>query len=292
MKDYVVRASTKDVPLRAFAATTKNTVEEARMIHHLTPLTSAALGRVLTATAMMGQMLKSPEDKLTLQLKGDGPILSLLATGNGKGEVKGYIGKPNVDLPLNKKGKLAVGQAIGQGTLTVIMDLGLKEPYIGRVSLVNGEVAEDLAHYYAVSEQVPSAVALGVLVDRDRSIQSSGGFIIQIMPDCPEDIINVLEKRLSILPPITQLLSEGKSPEDILTDVLKDFEVEFLEKKEIAYVCDCNVERLEKALISLGKKELADIIDQDGQAELQCHFCNKKYHFSKEELENLLESAK
>ena len=292
MEDYVVRASTKDVPLRAFAATTKNTVEEARMIHRLTPLTSAALGRVLTATAMMGQMLKSPEDKLTLQLKGDGPILSLLATGNGKGEVKGYIGKPSVDLPLNKKGKLAVGQAIGQGTLTVIMDLGLKEPYIGRVSLVNGEVAEDLAHYYAVSEQVPSAVALGVLVDRDRSIQSSGGFIIQIMPDCPEDIINVLEKRLSILPPITQLLSEGKSPEDILTDVLKDFEVEFLEKKEIAYVCDCNVERLEKALISLGKKELKDIIDQDGQAELQCHFCNRKYHFSKEELENLLESAK
>ena len=292
MEDYVVRASTKDVPLRAFAATTKNTVEEARMIHRLTPLTSAALGRVLTATAMMGQMLKSPEDKLTLQLKGDGPILSLLATGNGKGEVKGYIGKPSVDLPLNKKGKLAVGQAIGQGTLTVIMDLGLKEPYIGRVSLVNGEVAEDLAHYYAVSEQVPSAVALGVLVDRDRSIQSSGGFIIQIMPDCPKDIIDVLEKRLSILPPITQLLSEGKSPEDILTDVLKDFEVEFLEKKEIAYVCDCNVERLEKALISLGKKELKDIIDQDGQAELQCHFCNRKYHFSKEELENLLESAK
>ncbi len=292
MEDYVVRASTKDVPLRAFAATTKNTVEEARMIHRLTPLTSAALGRVLTATAMMGQMLKSPEDKLTLQLKGDGPILSLLATGNGKGEVKGYIGKPSVDLPLNKKGKLAVGQAIGQGTLTVIMDLGLKEPYIGRVSLVNGEVAEDLAHYYAVSEQVPSAVALGVLVDRDRSIQSSGGFIIQIMPDCPKDIIDVLEKRLSILPPITQLLSEGKSPEDILIDVLKDFEVELLEKKEIAYVCDCNVERLEKALISLGKKELKDIIDQDGQAELQCHFCNRKYHFSKEELENLLESAK
>lgn len=292
MEDYVVRVSTKDIPLRAFAATTKNTVEEARTIHHLTPLTSAALGRVLTATAMMGQMLKNPEDKLTLQLKGDGPILSLLATGNGKGEVKGYIGKPSVDLPLNKKGKLAVGQAIGQGTLTVIRDLGLKEPYIGKVSLVNGEVAEDLAHYYAISEQVPSAVALGVLVDRDRSIQSSGGFIIQIMPDCPEDIIDVLEKRLSILPPITQLLSEGKSPEDILTDVLKDFKVEFLEKKEIAYVCDCNVERLEKALISLGKKELADIIDQDGQAELQCHFCNKKYHFSKEELENLLESAK
>lgn len=292
MKDYVIRASTKNIPLRIFAATTQNTVEKARKIHHLTPLTSAALGRVLTATAMMGQMLKNVEDKLTLQLKGEGPILNLLATGNGKGEVKGYIGNPNVDLPLNENGKLDVGKAIGEGTLTVIMDLGLKEPYIGRVSLVNGEIAEDLAHYFAVSEQVPSAVALGVLVGKDQAIQSSGGFIIQVMPNCPENVIEVLEKRLSNLLPMTQLLAEGNSPEDILLNILSDFEVEFLEKKEVAYVCNCSKERLGKALITLGKEELTDIIDQDGQAELQCHFCNKKYYFSKQELKKLLEDAK
>lgn len=292
MKDYIVRASTKNVPLRAFAATTRNVVELARETHQLTPLTSAALGRVLTATAIMGQMLKNEESRLTLQLKGDGPIAAVLATGNGKGQVKGYIGNPNVDLPLNYKGKLPVGEGIGQGTLTVIMDLGLREPYVGKVKLINGEVAEDLTHYFSASEQVPSAVSLGVLVDRDRSIKASGGFIIQLLPDCPEDVIQSLENRLTTIPSITQLLSEGKSPEDILSMVLQDFEIEFSEKKRVAYFCDCNRERLEEVLISLGEKELKDIIEQEGQAELQCHFCNDKYHFSKEELEELLKGAK
>lgn len=292
MKDYIVRARTKDVPLRAFAATTKTLVQNARDIHNLTPLTSAALGRVLTATVMMGEMLKNKDDKLTIQLKGDGPLNTLLATGNGIGQVKGYVGVPNVDLPLNSSGKLDVGRAVGKGTLTIIMDLGLKEPYVGKVSLVNGEIAEDLAHYYAISEQTPSAVSLGVLVDRDMSIKEAGGFIIQVMPDCPEHVIESLEKRILDLPSITQLLSDGKSPEEILSIVLQDFVVEFSDRKVVEYKCDCNRKRLEQVLISLGEKELLDIIEKEGKADVQCHFCNTEYNFSKDELEDLLKSSK
>lgn len=288
MKDYMVRARTKDVPLRAFAATTKDLVQTARNLHHLTPVTSAALGRVLTVTAMMGEMLKNKQDKLTIQVKGNGPVKTLLATANGQGEVKGYVAAPHIDLPLNKFGKLDVGGAVGEGTLTIIMDLGLKEPYLGKVALVNGEIAEDIAHYYAVSEQIPSAVSLGVLVDRDQSIKAAGGFIIQIMPDCPDHVIESLEERIIHLPSITQLLSEGKSPEDILSLVLQDFKVEFSNRRAIEYKCDCNRERLEKVMISLGKEELLDMIEKDGKAEVQCHFCNTQYHFLKKELQDLL----
>jgi molecular chaperone Hsp33 len=292
MKDYLVRARTKDVPIRAFAATTKNLVQYARDIHNLTPLTAAALGRVLTATAMMGEMLKNKNDKLTVQLKGDGPLNTLLSTGNKIGQVKGYAGVPNVELPLNSSGKLDVGRAVGKGTLTIIMDLGLREPYVGKVSLVNGEIAEDLAHYYAVSEQTPSAVSLGVLVDRDMSIKAAGGFIIQVMPDCPEHVIESLEKRILDLPSITQLLSEGKSPEEILSIILQDFIVEYSDRKVVEYKCDCNRSRLEQVLISLGEKELKDMIEKEGKADVQCHFCNTEYNFSKDELEELLESSK
>lgn len=292
MKDYIIRAITKDVPLRAFAATTKNLVQKARDIHYLTPLTSAALGRVLTATTMMGEMLKNNDDKLTIQFKGDGPLKTLLATGNGKGQVKGYIGVPNIDLPLKSSGKLDVGNAVGKGTLTIIMDLGLKEPYVGKVSLVNGEIAEDLAHYYAVSEQTPSAVSLGVLVDRDMSIKAAGGFIIQIMPDCPEQVIESLEKRILELPSITQLLSNNKSPEEILSIVLQDFDVEYSDRKVVEYRCDCNRKRLEQVLISLGELELRDMIKKEGKAEVICHFCNTEYYFTKDELKDLLKNIR
>ena len=292
MKDYMVRAITKDVPLRAFVATTKNLVQHAKNAHNLTPLTSAALGRVLTATAMMGAMLKNKDDKLTIQLKGDGPVNTFLTTGNGKGQVKGYVGVPNVNLPLKSSGKLDVGGAIGKGTLTIIMDLGLKEPYVGKVSLVNGEIAEDLAHYYAVSEQIPSAVSLGVLVDRDMSIKAAGGFIIQVMPDCPDHVVETLEKRILDLPSISHSLSERKSPEEILTTVLQDFDVEFSERIDVEYSCDCNRVRLEQVLISLGELELWDIIKKEGKADVQCHFCNKEYHFTKDQLKELLKNSK
>ncbi|MCR1899775.1 Hsp33 family molecular chaperone HslO [Irregularibacter muris] len=292
MKDYLVRAITTDAPLRAFAATTKYMVEEAQNTHQLSPLTSAALGRVLTAATMMGEMLKNEESKLTLQVKGDGPMGSILATGNGRGKVKGYVDNPAVELPLNREGKLDVGGAVGQGTLTVIMDLGLKEPYVGKVALINGEIAEDLTHYFATSEQTPSAVSLGVLVDRDRSIKAAGGFIIQVLPNCPDEVIETLESNLAQLPSITELLSQGKSPEDILQMALQGFTVAFSAQRPLEYICDCNRERLEKVLISLGEKELRDMIEEDGQAELQCHFCKNKYHFSKGELEDLLDSAK
>lgn len=292
MKDYIIRATAKDAPLRAFAVTTKEMVEEAKNTHNLTPLTSAALGRVLTATTLMGEMLKNPEDKLTLQFKGDGPAGNIIATGNAKGEVKGYINNPSVILPLNGAGKLDVGAAIGHGTLMVIMDMGLKEPYTGKVSLVNGEVAEDLTHYFTVSEQTPSAISLGVLVDRDRSIKASGGFIVQVLPDCPEEAIERLENNIKALPPITDLLAEGKRPQDIIKMIFKDFTVEISKEKSVSYLCDCNRTRLEKALISIGKEELWDMIEKEGKAELHCHFCNSNYHFSKEELSLLLEEAK
>ncbi len=291
-KDYVIRARTKDVPLRAFAASTKEMVEQARRIHHLTPLTSAALGRVLTATAMMGQMLKSENSKLTMQLKGDGPIGYVLATGNGRGQVKGYVGNPQADLPLKSTGKLNVGAGIGQGTLNIIMDLGLKDPYVGSVALVNGEVADDLTHYFAISEQTPSAVSLGVLVDRDQSIRASGGFIIQVLPECPDSIIDKLEENILQLPPITKMLDDNNDPVDVLKMVLKDFEIQFYGEQPVEYFCDCNRERLERVMISIGEQELINIIKEDGKADLKCHFCNREYHFTRGDLERLLFSAK
>ena len=293
MKDYIIRATDKGGNIRVFIATTSNLVEDARKIHNTTPVATAALGRTLTATVIMGSMLKNEKDSVSVQFKGDGPLKTILTVANNKGEVKGYIGNPNVELPLKPNGKLDVGRAVGtNGKIIVIRDFGLKEPYIGQSNIVTGEIAEDLTHYFAYSEQQPSAVALGVIVDKDLSVKASGGFIIQVLPDADDDVISKLEERLNNVEPISQLVDRGYTPEEILEHVFGDFGMDVKEKLDARLKCDCSLERIERALISIGKEELAKIIEEDGKAELLCHFCNKKYQFNKEQLINLLEEIK
>lgn len=292
MKNYVIRAVAANQNIRAFAAITTELVEKARQIHDTTPVATAALGRTLTAAAMMGVMQKGERDKISIQIKGNGPLKQILAVADSKGNVKGYVANPYVELPLRKDGKLDVGGAVGrEGKIIVIKDLGLKEPYIGQLKLVSGEIGEDIAAYFAYSEQQPSAVALGVLVDRDRTVKASGGFMIQILPGVSDEMIEKIEAQLNQIPPITQMVDSQKSGEEILKMVLEGFDVEILEKKEIALLCDCSVERLEQALISIGVEDLKEIIDEDGQAELTCHFCNTKYHFDRDHLVKLYEEA-
>lgn len=292
MKNYVIRAVAANQNIRAFAAITTELVEKARQIHDTTPVATAALGRTLTAAAMMGVMQKGERDKISIQIKGNGPLKQILAVADSKGNVKGYVANPYVELPLRKDGKLDVGGAVGrEGKIIVIKDLGLKEPYIGQLELVSGEIAEDIAAYFVHSEQQPSAVALGVLVDRDRTVKASGGFMIQILPGVSDEMIEKIEAQLNQIPPITQMVDSQKSGEEILKMVLEGFDVEILEKKEIALLCDCSVERLEQALISIGAEDLKEIIDEDGQAELTCHFCNTKYHFDRDHLVKLYEEA-
>ncbi|HAC42142.1 MAG TPA: Hsp33 family molecular chaperone HslO [Paraprevotella xylaniphila] len=293
MDDYILRATAADGLIRAFAATTKNTVQTARSLHNTTPVASAALGRLLTAGAMMGTMLKGEKDLVTLQIKGDGPIEGLLVTADSKGRVKGYPFNPNVDIPPKSPVKLDVGGAVGKGYLTVIKDLGLKEPYVGKTELVSGEIAEDLTYYYAKSEQIPTSVALGVLVDTDNSVIAAGGFMIQLMPEATEEMAVQLEDILKELPPVTTMIKEGMTAEDILFRVTEGFSM-VCENKAVVpeYKCTCSKERMEKALISIGKKELEELIEDQGEAELTCQFCDNKYHFNKKELEDLLEKAK
>ncbi|MBB6218265.1 molecular chaperone Hsp33 [Anaerosolibacter carboniphilus] len=292
MKNYVVRAVAANQGIRAFAAITTDMVERARQIHDATPVATAALGRTLTAGAMMGVMLKGDHDKISIQIKGDGPLKQILVAADSKGNVKGYVANPFVDIPLREDGKLDVGSAVGKdGKIVVIKDLGLKEPYIGQLELTSGEIAEDITAYFAVSEQQPSAVALGVLIDRDQTVKASGGFIIQPLPGVRDEIITIIEDRLSYMPPITEIIDGKKSAEEVLEMILDGMDVEILEKKEIHLNCDCSVERLEKALMSIGAKDLKEVIDEDGQAELTCHFCNTKYHFDREHLERLYAEA-
>ncbi|MBZ4645672.1 MAG: molecular chaperone Hsp33 [Petroclostridium sp.] len=292
MPDHIVRALSTDGTIRAFAAITTNLVNEAQKIHNTYPIATAALGRTLTAAAMMGAMLKGEQDILTIQIKGDGPLGGVVAVADSRANVKGYVHHPHVELPLKPNGKLDVGGAIGRnGYLSVIRDLGLKEPYVGQVPLATGEIAEDLTLYYVRSEQVPSAVALGVLVDVDLSVKASGGFIIQLMPEADDKVAEKLENVISQLSPVTSMVSEGMNAEDILGKILKDFEWNISEKIDTRYECGCSRERIERALISLGKKELEDIIEEQGEAELTCHFCNKIYHFNKSELGALLEKS-
>jgi len=293
MKDYIIRAIDKDKSIRIFIASTTNMVENARQIHDSTPVATAALGRTLTATGIMGSMLKSEKHKVSLQIKGDGPIKTVLAVGNSKGEVKGYLGNPYVDLPSREDGKLDVGSAVGKdGRLIIIRDLGLKEPYVGQSNIISGEIADDLTHYFASSEQQPSAVALGVLVDKDLSVRASGGYIVQVLPNISEENLTKLEDILSNVTPISRLIDKGLTPEDILEEVFGNFGMEIKEKSEVELKCDCSRERLEGAIISLGEKEIKDIIEEDGKAEITCHFCNTAYDFNKEELDRLLEEAK
>lgn len=291
MGDYIIRATAADGLIRAFAATTRETVQTARVTHNTTPVVSAALGRLLTAGAMMGVMLKGENDLLTLQIKGDGPVEGLLVTADSKGRVKGYPFNPNVDIPPKSPIKLDVGGAVGKGYLTVIKDLGLKEPYVGKTELVSGEIAEDLTYYFAKSEQIPTAISLGVLVDTDTSIKAAGGFIIQLMPGSTVTEAEELERRITHLKYITELLDRGETPETILDAVLGDMGLEIIDKMPTEFYCNCTRDRVEKALISIGTDDLRKILEEDKKAELSCHFCNRKYNFDEADLIRLLKEA-
>ena len=286
--DYILRATAGDGSVRVFIANTKETVQQAFLHHKTSPVMSAALGRALTAVSIMGIMLKSDDDLVTIKINGNGLGKGLVVTGDNKGSVKGYPLNPVVDIPLKPNGKLDVQNALGEGSLTVIKDMGLKEPYVGQIPLVSGEIAEDLTYYFAKSEQTPSAVSLGVLVDRDYSIKQAGGFIIQVMPDADEDIINSLENKLSTIKPFTTLLEEGNTIEDILNILLGNFGVNILDKIPVKFYCNCSRERVEKAIISIGKHELETIRKEDKKATLHCHFCNKDYDFNEDDLKTLL----
>lgn len=293
MKDYIVRAVSEDGAVRAFGCLSTEAVETARFHHNTSPVATAALGRLLTAAAMMGAMLKGEKDLVTLQMTGSGPLGRVLAVSGCDCKVKGYVGNPNAELPLNEKGKLDVGKAIGtDGFLTVITDLGLKEPYIGKIPLVTGEVGDDLVKYFAISEQVPSVVGLGVLVDRDFSVKCAGGILIQVMPDATDETIDKLEKNITNIKSITEMMENGMSIEDILSVALDGFDFHFTEKSDVSYSCNCSKERVRMVLKSVGEKELESIIEEDGKAELGCQFCSGKYRFDKEELVDILNEIK
>lgn len=291
MNDYMIRATAADGQIRAFAATTKEMVETAKNAHNTSPIATAALGRLMTAAAMMGSDLKGEGELLTLRLEGDGPIGGLLVTADGKGDVKGYAFNPDVMLPPNAQGKLDVGGSLGLGVLSVIKDIGLKEPYVGQTQLITGEIAEDLTYYFATSEQVPSSVALGVLMNKDNTVRQAGGFIIQLLPGASDEIIDRLEAKLSGISSITSLLDAGKTPEEILTDILGEFGLEILKKMPVQFHCDCERSRVEKAIISIGRKEIQDMIDEGKEIEVNCQFCNKHYKFSVDELGEMLKKA-
>ena len=292
MNDYIVRATAGDGSIRAFAATTRELVQKAREIHHTSPVASAALGRLLTAAAMMGSMLKGDKDLVTLQIRGDGPLQGIVVSGDCCGRVKGYVFNPNVELPDKYPGKLDVGGAIGAGYLDVIKDIGMREPYAGRIELVTGEIAEDLTYYFAQSEQTPSAVGLGVLVETDTSVRRAGGFMIQLLPGADEGMVSRLEEKLRHVPYVTDLLDAGKTPEEILELLLGDMGLRILDRLPASFSCNCDRQRVEKALISIGREELEKIIEEDGKANLHCHFCAKEYDFTKSDLLCLLEEAK
>ncbi len=287
--DYILRATAGEGSVRIFIANTKETVQQAFLHHKTSPVMSAAIGRALTGVAMMGCMLKSDSDLITIKINGDGEGRGLIATSDNKARVKGYPFNPMVDIPLKPNGKLDVQNALGEGTMTIIKDLGLKEPYVGQIPLISGEIAEDLTYYFAKSEQTPSAVSLGVLVDRDYSIKQAGGFIIQMMPDANEEIVQALEEKLRTLKPFTTLLEEGNSIEDILELLAGEFNVKILDKIPVSFYCNCSKERVEKALISIGKEEIKAIIEEDKKANIHCHFCNTDYEFTEEELKQILE---
>ena len=289
MGDQLVRAITKDGMVKAVAVSTRELTERARKIHRTLPVATAALGRTLAAASMMGNALKEDGASLTLRIQGGGPLGTLLAVSDNRGNVRGTVDNPAVDLPLRPDGKLDVGAAVGgEGTLTVIRDLNMKDPYVGSVGLLGGEIAEDLAAYFVESEQIPTACGLGVLVDRDQSVLAAGGYLIQLLPGAGEDVISRVEGGVMAAGAVTGLLSGSAAPEEMLRRVLSDFELEILERAPIAYRCDCSRDRMERALISLGPEELKSIIDQQGGAELTCRFCDNVQRFTREELETLL----
>lgn len=291
MNDYIVRATAANAQIRAFAATTKELTEKARVHHNSSPIATAAVGRLMTAGAMMGSMMKNDTDVLTLQIKGSGPIQGITVTADSQGNVKGYAFDPSVMLPA-KNGKLDVGGAVGAGVLSVIKDMGLKEPYVGQCQLQTGEIAEDLTYYFATSEQVPSSVGLGVLMNKDNTVRCAGGFIIQVMPFIEDKVLEQLEENISKLHSVTDMLKDGHTPEEMLSQVLEGFDVEITDTMPTQFTCNCSKERIEKAIVSLGKKEIQNMIDENEPIEVNCHFCNTQYHFTVEELKAILTRSK
>ena len=289
MSDYLIRATAAGAQIRAFAAVTTETAERARTIHNTCPTMTAALGRLLTAGAMMGSMMKGDDDLLTLQIRGEGPGKGLTVTATANGTVKGYPVVPVVNLPANAKGKLDVGGALYPGTLSVIRDMGLKEPYVGQTVLQTGEIAEDLTYYFAASEQTPSSVALGVLMNSDNTVRHAGGFILQLMPFAEDSMIDRLEANLKDLPSVTKMMEEGLDPEGILRRALAGFDVEITGRLPVEYSCNCSREKMEKALIAIGQKDLRELIEENEPVTMNCQFCGSSFTFSVEELKKMAE---
>lgn len=288
MADYLIRATAADAQVRAFAVTSRDLVEEARSRHDLSPVVTAALGRLMAGACLMGSMLKGEQDVLTLQVSGDGPVRGMTVTADAKGNVKGYAQVPQAMMPPNAQGKLDVGGVIGKGYLTVIKDMGMKDPYASKVELQTGEIADDLTYYFAASEQVPSCVALGILMERNNTVKQAGGFIIQLMPFAQEEIVRKLEEKISGLKPVTTLLEEGNTPEQILSLLLGDMGLEITEKTPVQFLCGCTKERVEKVLYSLKKEDLKEMIEEGKDVELHCHFCNTDYVFTVDELKKMV----
>ncbi len=288
MNDIILRGTAADSQIRFFCAYTRETVEKARQIHNTSPIATAALGRLLTAGAIMGSMGKNASDILTLQIQCSGPIGGLIVTANAKAQVKGYVNNPNVMLPPSPKGKLDIGKALDSGILSVIKDIGLKEPYVGQSNLVSGEIAEDLTYYFATSEQIPTSVALGVLMEKNNTVKHSGGFIIQLMPFAEENLISTLEKRLASFSSITALFDQGMTPENIINQLFEGYDINLTDTVTPSYHCDCSKERVYKAVMSIGKKEIEEMIADNEPIEVNCHFCNKNYLFSVDELKKML----
>ena len=292
MSDYIIRAVAANSQIRAYAAVTTEVVETARNAHNTSPVATAALGRLLTGGAMMGVMMKGEKDILTLQIHAGGPLNGITVTADSQGNVKGYVGNPDVCIPANSKGKLDVAGAVGVGFMNVIKDMGLKEPYVGQVALQTSEIAEDLTYYFATSEQVPSAVGLGVLMNKNNTVRQAGGFIVQLMPFAEESVISRLEQNVAKISSVTSLLEEGHTPESLLNTVLDGFDVEINDRVPTKFYCNCSKERVEKALISIGRKELNEMIQEGKPIEMNCHFCNTNYTFTVEELKEILRKCK
>lgn len=288
MTDYIVRATAADSQIRAFAITSRELVEQARKYHNTSPVVTAALGRLLSGGAMMGTMMKGEQDMLTIQVQGDGPAKGLTVTADAMGNVKGYPKAAQVLLPANGKGKLDVAKALGNGWMRVVKDLGLKEPYAGQIPLQTGEIAEDLTYYFATSEQVPSAVGLGVLMEKNNTVKQAGGFIIQLMPYTDEKIIDRLEQKVAGVSSVTDLLEQGYAPEQLLEHLLGEFGISFVDRIPARFFCNCSKERVTKAIISIGKKEIQEMIDEGKTIEVNCHFCNTCYTFLPEELKEII----
>lgn len=289
--DYIVRATAANHQIRAFAISSTNTIEEARQRHNTSPIATVALGRLMSAGAMMGAMMKGDDDIITIQIKGDGPIGGLTVTADAKANVKGYVNHPEVMLPLNSAGQLDVEKALGIGVLSVIKDIGLKEPYVGDTILVTSDVTQDITYYFATSEQVPTSVGLNVIMSKDNTVKSAGGFIIQLLPDASEEIISALEKKIKEVKNVTTMLEHGYTPEQMLEELLGEFGLDILDKIPTQFYCNCSKERMSRALISIGRKELSSLIEEGRTIEVNCHFCGSHYNFDVEELKDLLKKA-